>query len=128
VIAVDTSALMAILRKELLGEACEAALKANDVLLMSAGTLTECLIVASRKRTLPGMEILLDRLRLTVFDVTPDVARTAAEAYRRWGKGFDPAELNYGDCFSYVLAKGQGCPLLYVGNDFARTDIKSALD
>jgi len=127
VIAIDTSALMAILRKELLGEACEAALKVNQSLLMSAATLTECLIVARRKRTLPGMEILLQRLQLTVLDVTPEVALAAAEAYGRWGKGFHEAELNYGDCFSYVVARSNDCPLLYVGDDFAQTDIRSAL-
>jgi ribonuclease VapC len=127
VIAVDTSALMAILRKELSGEACEAALKVNESLLMSAATLTECLIVARRKRALPGMEILLQRLQLTVLDVTPEVALAAAEAYGHWGKGFHEAGLNYGDCFSYVVAKDHNCPLLYVGDDFARTDIVSAL-
>lgn len=63
-IAVDTPALMAILRKELLGEACEAVLTVNGPLLMSAATLTECLIVGRRKRTLPGMTILLERLNL----------------------------------------------------------------
>ncbi len=126
-IAVDTSALMAILRKELLGEACEAALKVNESLLMSAATLTECLIVARRKRTLPGMEILLQRLQLSVLDVTPEVALAAVEAYGRWGKGFHEAELNYGDCFSYVVAKAHDCPLLYAGDDFARTDVRSAL-
>ena len=63
-IAVDTSALMAILRKEVLGEACEAALKTDEPILISAGTLTECLIVASRKRTLPGMMVLLNQLDL----------------------------------------------------------------
>lgn len=126
-IAVDTSALMAILRKELLGEACEAALTINGPLLMSAATLTECLIVGRRKRTLPGMTILLERLNLQILDVTPEFARAAADAYALWGKGFHPAELNYGDCFSYVAARSHGCPLLYVGDDFARTDIVSAL-
>lgn len=126
-IAVDTSALMAILRKELLGEACEAALKTKDPILMSAATLTECLIVARRKRALPGMEVLLERLHLTVEEVTPEVALAAAEAYGRWGKGFHEAGLNYGDCFSYVVARSNNCPLLYVGDDFAQTDIRSAL-
>jgi len=127
VIAVDTSALMAILRKELLGEACEAALKVKGPILMSSATLTECLVVASRKRALPGMKVLLERLELTFVDVTPDFARAAADAYTRWGKGFHEAELNYGDCFSYVVAKSHDYPLLYVGDDFAQTDIRSAL-
>ena len=61
-IAVDTSALMAILRKEQLGEACEAALRTDEPILMSAATLAECLIVARRKQALPGMNILLELL------------------------------------------------------------------
>lgn len=126
-IAVDTSALMAILRKEELGQACEAALRTDQPILMSAATLAECLIVARRKQALPGMNILLDLLELQIIDVTPDVARAAADAYARWGKGFHDADLNYGDCFSYVAAKANDCPLLYVGNDFALTDIRSAL-
>ena len=126
-IAVDTSALMAILRKEIMGAACEAALTIDQPILMSAGTLTEALIVARRKGALPGMAILLDQLDLTVIDVTADIARSCLTAYETWGKGFHPADLNYGDCFSYVTAKANDCPLLYVGNDFAQTDIVSAL-
>lgn len=126
-IAVDTSALMAILRKEELGEACEAALRTDQPILMSAATLAECLIVARRKRTLPGMKILLDLLELQIIDVTSEVAQAAADAYASWGKGFHDADLNYGDCFSYVAAKANDCPLLYVGDDFAQTDIRSAL-
>ena len=126
-IAVDTSALMAILRKEQLGEACEAALRTDQPILMSAATLAECLIVARRKQALPGMNVLLELLELQIIDVTPDMARAAADAYAKWGKGFHDADLNYGDCFSYVVAKDNDCPLLYVGNDFALTDIRSAL-
>lgn len=126
-IVIDTSALMAILRKETLGAACEAALKVDQPLLISAGTLTEALIVARRKSTLPGMKVLLDLLELTVVDVTADVAEDCLEAYEAWGRGFHVAELNYGDCFAYVTAKSNDCPLLYVGNDFAQTDIRSAL-
>lgn len=126
-IAVDTSALMAVLRKEELGQACEAALKTDQPILMSAATVAECLIVASRKRTLPGMKILLDLLEIRVIDVTSEVAQAAADAYTLWGKGFHEAGLNYGDCFSYVAARTHDCPLLYVGDDFARTDIVSAL-
>lgn len=126
-IAVDTSALMAILRKEALGQACEAALRTDQPILISAATLAECLIVARRKRALPGMNVLIDLLGLQVIDVTAEVAHAAADAYGRWGKGFHEAELNYGDCFSYAVAKAHDCPLLYVGDDFAKTDVVSAL-
>ena len=126
-IAVDTSALMAILRKEELGQACEAALRTDQSIVMSAGTLAECLIVARRKQALPGMQVLLDQLDLQIINVTPEVAHAAAEAYGQWGKGFHDAGLNYGDCFSYVAAKANDCPLLYVGEDFVRTDVRRAL-
>jgi len=126
-IAVDASALMAILRKELLGEACEAVLRTDEPLLMSAATLTECLVVAARKRTGPGMAVLIEHLRLSIVDVTPEFARRAAAAYDRWGKGVHPAALNYGDSFSYALAELYDCPLLYIGDDFAQTDVRSAL-
>jgi ribonuclease VapC len=52
---------------------------------------------------------------------------TATDAYARWGKGVHPAALNLGDCFAYALATELRCPLLYLGEDFARTDIRSAL-
>jgi len=69
----------------------------------------------------------LAELNLEVIPVDEVFAERAAAAYRRWGKGFHAAYLNYGDSFSYALAEMYGCPLLYVGNDFAQTDVRSAL-
>jgi ribonuclease VapC len=60
-------------------------------------------------------------------NVTKSTAMAMGEAYRRWGKGLHPAGLNFGDCFAYVLAMERACPLLYVGEDFKRTDVRSAL-
>ena len=54
-------------------------------------------------------------------------ARRISEAYARWGKGVHPAGLNYGDCFAYEVASERGCPLLFVGDDFSRTDLRSVL-
>jgi ribonuclease VapC len=59
--------------------------------------------------------------------VTPASARRIASAYERWGKGIAAAGLNFGDCFAYEVAKEHDCPLLYIGDDFARTDVKRAL-
>ncbi len=56
--------------------------------------------------------------------MTPAAAQRIAHAYAKWGKGVHPAALNFGDCFAYEVAKDRGCPLLYVGDDFAKTDIK----
>jgi ribonuclease VapC len=73
------------------------------------------------------MERLLEGLGLEIVSVTPASARRIAQAYENWGKGVHPAALNFGDCFAYEVAKEHECPLLYVGGDFARTDIEGAL-
>ena len=58
--------------------------------------------------------------------VTEYDAFQVAEAYSQWGKGVHPAGLNYGDCFAYALARQRACPLLFVGEDFTKTDIRLA--
>lgn len=126
-IVVDTSALIAVAANEPEAAACEGALLAND-LLISAATLAETLIVARRKDVEASLHALLDGLGLEVIDMDEGLALLAADAYGRWGRGVHRARLNYGDCFSYAMAERYDCPLLYVGDDFARTDIVSALD
>jgi len=126
-IAVDTSALMAIVLNEPDADALIAALEAEDDLLISAGTVAEALIVAARRNLGEEMERLIDGLGFEIVTVTPASARRIAEAYRIWGNGAHPVSLNFGDCFAYEVAKEHGCRLLYVGYDFARTDIESAL-
>ena len=59
--------------------------------------------------------------------MTAATSNRVAAAYDRWGKGVHPARLNLGDCFAYALAEERGCPLLFVGEDFSRTDIASCL-
>jgi ribonuclease VapC len=126
-IAVDTSALMAILLSEPEADACAAALEAEPHVLISAGTMAEALIVAGRLNVRDEMQTLIEELAFEVASVTPAAARRIAAAYERWGKGVHPAGLNFGDCFAYEAAKEHACPLLYVGNDFSQTDIASAL-
>lgn len=126
-IAVDTSALMAIVLNEPEAAACAAILEAEDDLLISAGTMAEAMIVATRRNVGAEMERLLEGLGFEVVGVTSAAARRIADAYARWGKGVHPAGLNFGDCFAYVVAKEQPCPLLFVGQDFTRTDLESAL-
>ena len=125
-IALDSSALIEVVARQPLADQCARFISRAE-LIISAATLTELLIVASRKRALPELDDVLAALDLTVEEVDAEFAERAADAYRRWGKGFHPACLNYGDSFSYALAEMYGCPLLYVGNDFAQTDIRSAL-
>jgi ribonuclease VapC len=126
-IAVDTSALMAIVLAETQSEACIEVLVTEDAVLISAGTVAEALIVAARRNVADEMTNLLDRFGFDVVAVTPAAARRIAAAYARWGKGVDPAGLNFGDCFSYEVAKEHACRLLFVGDDFAKTDVEGAL-
>jgi ribonuclease VapC len=127
VIAVDTSALMSILLNEAEADACVAALAAENDLLISAGTVAEALIVAARRDIGEEMAQLIDELGFEVVTVTSASAQRIAQAYDRWGKGRHAAALNFGDCFAYEVAKEHGCRLLYVGDDFTRTDVERVL-
>jgi len=126
-IAVDTSALMAIILDEPEADACIAALEAESEILISAGTVAEALIVSRRRNVSEEMLSLIDGIGLEIVTVTPASARRIAEAYERWGKGLHAAALNFGDCFAYEVAKEHSCPLLYVGDDFLKTDIEGVL-
>jgi ribonuclease VapC len=126
-IAVDTSALMAIALNEKEADACISALEAEDNILISAGTVAEALIVAARRNVGEEMTSLIDGLGFDIVAVTPASARRIALAYAQWGKGINLAALNFGDCFAYAVAKENSCGLLYVGDDFSKTDIASVL-
>lgn len=126
-IVVDTSALIAILLKEPDRPDCLAKLRSAGVRAISAGTLQEFLTVATVRGVAIEAEQLLGEAALTVHDVTETLAREAALAYAQFGKGMHPARLNFADCFAYSLANRLACSLLYVGNDFAQTDIESAI-
>jgi ribonuclease VapC len=126
-IAVDTSALMAIILREPQAQACAAALSAEDELLISAGTLTEAFVVAAGRNVSAQIAQLIEGLDFEVVPATVVVAKRIEQAYRRWGKGMHAAGLNFGDCFAYDVAKEHACRLLYVGNDFSKTDIESVL-
>lgn len=126
-IAVDTSALMAIVLNESDADACIAALETDSDLLISAGTVAEALIVAARRNIGQEMALLIDKLGFEIVSLTPAAARRVADAYEKWGRGVHPAGLNFGDCFAYEVAKEHACRLLYVGDDFSKTDIESVL-
>ncbi|WP_300301239.1 type II toxin-antitoxin system VapC family toxin [Ferrovibrio sp.] len=122
-IAVATSTPMAIVLDEPEADACMAALEMEDNLLISAGTVAEALIVAARRNVADEMQQLIDGLGFEIVSVTPASARRIAQAYATWGKGAHPAALNFGDCFAYEVTKEHNCRLLYVGADFAKTDV-----
>jgi ribonuclease VapC len=126
-IAVDTSALMAIVLDEPQANACIAALETADEILISAATAAESLIVAARRGVHEEMQNLIANLGFNVISVTRASAERVAQIYSRWGRGIHPAGLNFGDCFAYDVAKENGCALLYIGDDFAQTDITAAV-
>ena len=127
VIAVDTSALMAIALAETEADACIRILESETEVMISAGTVAEALIVAARRNVGDEVTRLIEGLGFEIVSVTPASARRIAAAYARWGRGAHPAGLNFGDCFSYEVAKEHSCPLLYVGDDFSKTDLERAL-
>jgi ribonuclease VapC len=127
VIAVDTSALMAIVVGETGADACIRILETETEVAISAGTVAEALIVATRRNVGEEMSRMIDELGFEIVSVTPASARRIAAAYALWARGAHPAGLNFGDCFSYEVAKERSCPLLYVGDDFSQTDLESAL-
>lgn len=128
---VDTSAVIAILRGERDADRYENALAQAAGPLISAGTYIETAIVVDSNRdpVLSGrLDDLLATARVEVEPVTRRQAEIARRAYRDFGKGSGhPAGLNFGDCFAYALSRVTGKPILYKGDDFARTDVKAAL-
>jgi ribonuclease VapC len=126
-IAVDTSALMAIILGEAEADACIKALEGDTEVLISAGTVAEAMIVAARRNVAEEMASVIDGLGFNVVTVTAASARRVAQAYERWGKGMHAAGLNFGDCFAYEVAKEHSCGLLFIGDDFSKTDLQSVL-
>ena len=126
---IDTSAVLAVLFREPDARRFEDAIANAWPRRMSVATLLEAaLVVESRGGTAAGHELdfLLDRAEVELVPVTREHAYAARHAWRRFGKGNHPAALNFGDCFAYALAKSTDEPLLFKGEDFARTDIESA--
>lgn len=127
---VDSSIFIAVLRGEAGCEAYEALLVGPRPVVTSAATLVEAGIVAEGKggeRAGADLDALIRDAEIDVIPLTAEHAALARDAWRRYGKGRHPAGLNLGDCFSYALAKSRNEPLLFKGEDFARTDVKAAI-
>lgn len=128
---VDSSALAAIVFGESDAEVYARRLSSARVIRMSAGTHLESGIVIDGRRdpVISGrLDELIATLHIQIEPVTARQAELARYAYRDFGRGRgNPANLNFGDCFAYALAKDLGEPLLYKGDDFSHTDIRSAL-
>lgn len=126
-IAVDTSAMMAVILNEPEATVCARALQTEPELMISAATVAEALIVADMRNVSAEMTKLLDGLGFEIVPVTLATARRVMDVYAKWGKGRHAASLNFGDCFAYDTAKTCACPLLFVGDDFRKTDLASAI-
>lgn len=127
---VDSSALVAALSGERQAGFVLDALAADPAPYLSAGTLLEARIVMLARYGEEGvrdLELLLHAAQATVVPLSRDQVDVATEGFRRFGKGRHPASLNYGDLFAYGLASLRAEPLLFVGGDFARTDVTPAL-
>ncbi len=128
---VDSSALMAIVLDEPDADALLRALSRTQDRKISAATWVEVHLVVESLGQHPAVasrfEDLMLRLKLDIVAVDVNMAWIARRANLTYGKGRHPARLNFGDCFSYALAKHTGEPLLFKGNDFSQTDIVQAL-
>jgi ribonuclease VapC len=126
---VDTSALLAILLKELEAADFAQAIERADVVKMSVGSYLEASIYVDRngdevRRAM--LDTFLEEFAIKLEPVTVEQARIARQAFQLFGKGRHTAGLNYGDCFTYALAKTTREPLLFKGQDFDKTDLVAA--
>ena len=126
---IDTSAIMAILFDEADAAHYEQAISAAWPRRMSAVALLEAaMVVEGKGGTAAGRQLdaFLEKASIELTPVTLEHVEAARHAWRRFGKGNHPAALNFGDCFAYALASTTGEPLLFKGDDFARTDVEAA--
>lgn len=126
---VDTSAMVAILYREPEARAFTQRIHDADFCRISVASFVELSMVVEKQLGPDGMrqaEAFLRRANIGLEPVTVEQGHLARQAFLDFGKGRHPAGLNYGDCFSYALAKALGEPLLFKGNDFGATDIAPA--
>ncbi|PYR34834.1 MAG: PIN domain nuclease [Acidobacteria bacterium] len=122
----DTSALLALLLDEPEAEDFRAAVEEDTTRLVSAATLLEAALVIETRKGEPGgreLDALIHKAEIVVVAVDAEHVSEARRAFRRFGKGHHAAGLNFVDLFAYALARASGEPLLFKGDDFAKTDI-----
>ncbi len=127
---VDTSAIVAVIFKEPGSVLLEDRLEAAPEIAVGSPTLFEAEMVLSIRLGERGRSLLSLFLKENGIAVLPfggTHSRVATEAFLRFGKGRHPARLNYGDCMTYATARLAGAPLLFVGDDFHKSDITPAL-
>jgi ribonuclease VapC len=127
-VTLDSSAIVSVLTAEIGYEEIARRASAAPMLAVGAPTLVETAMVLSSKLGRDSRRVLHDFLREMDVEIVPFTAEhyeVAVAAFERFGKGRHPAALNFGDCLTYAVARLSGLPLLYAGNDFARTDLAS---
>jgi ribonuclease VapC len=125
-IVIDTSVLIAILLAEPgAADLAEQIEQATSRVLSAASLLEASIVIESRKGSegARDLDLFVYRAGLEIAPVDAEQAEVARIAWRRYGKGRDPAGLNYGDCFAYALAKVRRAKLLYKGDDVRLTDL-----
>jgi ribonuclease VapC len=128
---VDSSALVAIATKEPEGSSFARIIDKTASVSMSAATYFETAIVLDKRKDparTARLDELIEELVIEIEPFTPTQAKIARQAYRDYGKGSGhPANLNFGDCLSYALAREKREPILFKGNDFVHTDLRAAV-
>lgn len=128
---IDTSAIVALIEAEPTAEALLLAIQSDEQRLVSAVSVLEAGIVLESRRPASGraaLDRLLEALSIEIVPFDADQLARARDGFRRFGRGRSAkARLNFGDCCSYALAKSLDEPLLFVGDDFSHTDLKSAI-
>ncbi len=128
---VDTSALLAILKNEPEAQIFSETMEAAKVVRISAANYLEAFIIVDRymnPKLGARLEEILENPGIVIEPVTVEQAKIARAAYRDYGKNSGhPANLNFGDCFSYALARTKREPILFKGDDFIHTDLRSAV-
>ena len=124
---VDPSALIAVLQDEPDCDAIIERIEAAESVCMSVVSFVEASIVIHHRNRIDGLldlDLLIAKAGIQLIACDTDQAFVARSAFRIYGKGQHPAKLDFGDCFSYALAKTLNEPLLFKGHDFSQTDIE----
>ena len=127
-IAVDTSALIAILADEPEARAFRNILIATEAVIGTPTYLEFAMVAIVKSPVITSADLskFLRYLNVSIVDFTADDAKIAETAFRKYGKGRHKSALNFGDCCGYATAKARGLPLLFKGNDFSLTDLTRA--
>ncbi len=128
-IVIDSSAVLAILNDEPERRIFNETIEKAEICLISAASFVEASIVLEARKGYEGVrdfDLFVARAEIKLAEVDAEQAEIARTAFRNFGKGRHAANLNFGDCFSYALAKANSLPLLFKGNDFSQTDVECA--